>query len=205
MGAGRPRGRAEVVEALLKAARTLIAERGPASVTLREVADEAGVNFGLLYQYIGTKDQLLQLVYQQATEDHAARLAEVERLDSAIDLLMQSGDGSLARLIAWAALEGGEGPMIVGPSPAVRRLAELAQSNAEQLGQPIDPHEAQVFAALVMSITLGWRLFGGVSAVAASLETADQDQHTTTVRRMLERFARLITEPETPPSRSDAG
>ena len=41
----RPRGRAEVVAALLDAARTLIAERGP-DVALRDIAERANVNFG---------------------------------------------------------------------------------------------------------------------------------------------------------------
>ena len=61
----RPRGRAEVVEAVLDAARTLIAEQGP-GVTLRDIAEHTGVNFGLIYQYVGTKDQLVREVYARA-------------------------------------------------------------------------------------------------------------------------------------------
>src|SRR2546425_12245140 len=49
----RPRGREEVMNALLESARKLIVERGP-SVALRDIADDAGVNFGLLYHYLGT-------------------------------------------------------------------------------------------------------------------------------------------------------
>src|SRR5205807_2229410 len=61
----RPRGRAEVREALLDAAQRLIADCGPTRVTLREIADEAGVNFGLVYQYLGTRESLLREVYQR--------------------------------------------------------------------------------------------------------------------------------------------
>ena len=42
---------------MLDAARTLIAEQGP-GVGLRDIAEHAGVNFGLIYQYVGTKDDL---------------------------------------------------------------------------------------------------------------------------------------------------
>jgi len=101
----RPRGRAEVVAALLDAARTLIAERGP-DVPLRDIAERANVNFGLIYQYVGTKEQLLQEVYLRAARDAADRLAEAEHLDEALAMLMTFGDGTTARLVAWAALGG---------------------------------------------------------------------------------------------------
>jgi AcrR family transcriptional regulator len=55
-GGQRPYGREEVRRALLDAAQRLIAERGPGNVTLREIAEAAGVNFGLVYQYLGTRE-----------------------------------------------------------------------------------------------------------------------------------------------------
>src|SRR5438874_5342430 len=57
MASARPRGPEEVIAAVLESARELIAERGP-GVALRDIADGAGVNFGLLYHYLGTKEQL---------------------------------------------------------------------------------------------------------------------------------------------------
>ena len=74
----RPRGRNEVIEALLRSARKLIAEQGPA-VALRDIADDAGVNFGLIYQYLGTKEQLVREVYGRATDNAASRASPARR------------------------------------------------------------------------------------------------------------------------------
>ena len=46
-------------DALLVAAVELFAERGPASVSLRDVARHAGVNHGLIHRHFGSKDDLL--------------------------------------------------------------------------------------------------------------------------------------------------
>src|SRR5439155_6799260 len=105
MTSTRPHGRTEVVEAVLDSARTLIAEQGP-GVGLREIAEHAGVNFGLIYQYVGTKEQLVREVYVRAARSAAERLVDAEHLDDALALLMTFGDGTTARLVGWAALEG---------------------------------------------------------------------------------------------------
>ena len=55
----RPHGRDEVVAAVIDAATTLFAERGPAAVSLREIAQSAGVNLGLIHRHIGSKTDLL--------------------------------------------------------------------------------------------------------------------------------------------------
>ena len=34
----------------------------------RDIAEHAGVNFGLIYQYVGTKDQLVREVYARGPE-----------------------------------------------------------------------------------------------------------------------------------------
>jgi TetR/AcrR family transcriptional regulator, repressor for neighboring sulfatase len=46
-------------EALLASAVELFAERGPASVSIRDVARHAGVNHGLVHRHFGSKDDLL--------------------------------------------------------------------------------------------------------------------------------------------------
>lgn len=71
-GAGRPAGR----EALLDAARDLMAERGLPRVTVREVAERAGLQPGLVNYYFGGKDGLVQAVVDASTEHLFARVRE---------------------------------------------------------------------------------------------------------------------------------
>ena len=55
----QPRGRDSVRAALLEAAETLFAEKGPAAVSVRDIAREAGVNHGLVHRHFGSKAGLL--------------------------------------------------------------------------------------------------------------------------------------------------
>jgi AcrR family transcriptional regulator len=183
----KPKGREEVVAALLDAARTLIAERGP-DVALRDIAERANVNFGLIYQYVGTKDQLLQQVYLRAAQDAADRLIDVEHLDEALSLLMTFGDGTTARLVAWAALGGTQSQELFRDSPALDVLARLTVRDAAESGRTVTLEDARVLAALAMTVALGWRLFGGVALTAAGLDAAHPDRYHDRIRN---HFAQL--------------
>jgi AcrR family transcriptional regulator len=210
--AAKPRGREEVVEALLASARSLIAARGP-GVALREIADDAGVNFGLLYHYLGTKDQVVDVVYRAAAQAAAGRLAESADIDEALERLMHFGDGTTARLMAWAVLEGHGAAPAFRDSPALRVLADLIIHD----DRPHDPdgttEEARVFAAFAMSVALAWRLFGETALLAAGVEPADPDHHLDRVTGYLQQLAMSTsgaagartTEPPLPAVDADIG
>src|SRR5215472_11468796 len=57
-----PTGREEVAAAILDAATDLFAERGPAATSIRDIAARSKVNHGLVFRYVGTKDQLVGAV-----------------------------------------------------------------------------------------------------------------------------------------------
>jgi len=159
-----------------------VAARGPA-VALRDIAEDAGVNFGLIYQYVGTKEQLLAEVYRQATEAAATRLADADTVDEALRRLLSMGDGTTARLIAWSALYGTRIDAFAD-SPALRVLADLVRAE-----QGVDAEDAQVFAALSMVMALGWRLFGGTALYAAGLDGARPERYDEHVRAFLDSLA----------------
>ncbi len=186
----RPRGREDVANAILDSARTLIADRGPSSVALREIADDAGVNFGLLYHYFGTKDQLLNEVYARSAGNAADRFLEVDHLDDALGVLMTMGDGATARLVAWAVLEGRDPAELFGESPALSVLADLVQRDAGEEGNPVSADAARVFAAIAMVIALGWRLFGPLALTMAGAEAHEPSQYADQVQGYVRRFAK---------------
>jgi AcrR family transcriptional regulator len=66
-----PRARAE--EALLDAAERLLVEVGHAGITTRRLADEAGVNHGLVHYYFGSIENLLMRVLERFTAALTAR------------------------------------------------------------------------------------------------------------------------------------
>jgi AcrR family transcriptional regulator len=195
--AAKPRGREEVIEALLASARSLIAARGP-GVALREIADDAGVNFGLLYHYLGTKDQVVDVVYRAAAQSAAGRLADSADLDEALARLMHFGDGTTARLMAWAVLEGHGAAPAFRDSPALRVLTELMGDDARAQGTDVGADEARVFAAFAMTVALAWRLFGETALLAAGADPADPDHHVARVTGYLQRLSGGITNPPRP-------
>jgi AcrR family transcriptional regulator len=186
----RPRGREEVESAIRASAAKLIAERGPQGVALRDIADDAGVNFGLVYHYFGTKNQLLDEVYATATESAARRLREVQHLDDALDVLMSLGDGTTARLVAWAVLDGKDPTELFGVSPSLSVLADVVRRDAAEAGRPVSADDARVFAAMAMVMALGWRLFGATALTVAGARSHDPERYESQVHGWVRQFAR---------------
>ncbi|MBL7496385.1 helix-turn-helix transcriptional regulator [Frankia sp. CNm7] len=174
--ARRPRGRQEVREALLEAAQRLIAEQGPANVRLREIADAAGVNFGLVYQYLGTREDLLHEVYQRVAVRSATRFEHIEALADVVDIFLTIADGSIGRIMGWAALEGGYSvDGVFGHSPAQDQVAGIISREARQHDHEVPDEEARVFAAFLQVVALGWRLFRPIGLATAGVDPAAVD------------------------------
>jgi AcrR family transcriptional regulator len=149
-------GREEVVRRLVAAAVRLFAKDGPDGVALRQVASAAGVNYGLIHQYIGTKDDLLRLVFRSVSEQAAERFASASDLEGVLDELIRSrrNPSAYAALLGWALLQGRDAHALLGRSPAlgvlVERLAQLDE------GEP----EARLRVEAMVAMSLGWQLFG---------------------------------------------
>ncbi len=79
--AGKTAARSAAEGALLDAAERLLAEVGYAGITTRRLAEEAGVNNGLVHYYFGSNEQLLV----RALERFTSRLLERQRVLYAAD------------------------------------------------------------------------------------------------------------------------
>jgi AcrR family transcriptional regulator len=87
-------------EQIAAAAAEVIARKGFASATMREIADAAGMHVPTMYQYVASKDAMLELVYghimAQVRIDAAEAAAHFEtaadRLRATIAALVDKGD-----------------------------------------------------------------------------------------------------------------
>ena len=83
--AGTPRGasaaRTGAEEALLDAAERLLVDVGHAGITTRRLAEEAGVNHGLVHYYFGSNENLLVRALERFTERLLARQRELYLAD----------------------------------------------------------------------------------------------------------------------------
>jgi AcrR family transcriptional regulator len=81
MDAVKTEARSTAEEALLDAAERLLVEVGHAGVTTRRLAEEAGVNHGLVHYYFGSIENLLVRVLERFTERLVSRQRDLYASD----------------------------------------------------------------------------------------------------------------------------
>jgi len=121
--------RSAAEEALLDAAERLLVDIGYARITTRRVAEEAGVNHGLVHYYFGSNENLLVRALERFTERlierqrelYAADLPFIEKWRTAIQFLI-SEDVTYEK--AWMELQA-----LAWNHPELR--GQLASVNAE--------------------------------------------------------------------------
>jgi len=189
-GAAPPRGREEVREAVLIAAARLFAARGPAAVSARDIAAEAGVNYGLLHRYFGTKDAVLG----ETMERLRSRIASIgdpvaDQPTIAANLLDLTEEfTAYTRTLAWALLAGTDPHQLQGHFPSVTEMiGELGGSSDDEDHRL----EARVVAGAVMSLVLGWRLFEPWIFAATGLEGEDPARVRAVLAEVLAQTERL--------------
>ena len=77
----KTKARPAAEEALLDAAERLLVEVGYAGITTRRLADEAGVNHGLVHYYFGSNENLLLQALERFTERLIVRQRELYEAD----------------------------------------------------------------------------------------------------------------------------
>jgi AcrR family transcriptional regulator len=157
-----PRGAPAVRASLIAAAADLFSQRGPANVSVREVARVANVNHGLVHHYFGSKDGLLGAVL----DDLGARVASAVTHGDPEETLRDT-DGPVARharIVAQLLLEGRNPADVQTTFPTVDALAATLRAR----GRSAD--DAARRAVLAASLAMGWQLFAPFLERAAGLD-----------------------------------
>lgn len=159
------------MQRLVAAARRLFAERGPDSVSLRDVAGAAGVNLGLIHHYIGSRDDLVALVFETSAAETAEHLSEVRGISEAVTALrsMCDGSGDWTRLLAWTVLAGHPAVGTQARSTVVDTIVDAADHDSTELRTAL---------AVTLLEILALDLFGDFVQAAVGLD----DQDATTFR-----------------------
>ena len=75
-------------EQIIRAAIKLFAEKGFHKTTLRELADEAGISHGNIYDYVGSKEDIFFLLHEfMADLADAGLLKSMEEVDNPLEKL----------------------------------------------------------------------------------------------------------------------
>ncbi len=153
-----PRGRAAVEAALIDATAELLAERGAARVSVRDIADRAGVNKGQIHHYFGGKQALVEAAFRKMATDHFRNAHARAGGGFPVPLTLGLDSGylqALTRLVLdgeldIVGLEFDEGISV--PRAVIERLA-----NQAGLAEPSLEHQVDV--AATMALEMGWAVF----------------------------------------------
>jgi len=154
--AARPRGRDQIVRAVVAAATSLFAERGPAAVSLRDVAAAANVTLSQIHRHIGNKQALLTsvLAAELAASDQIAPTPQGVDLAAFLELLFRLDAPALrTKLQVRTILDGFDLAALQQRYPGVELATEL-------LRQTLPDDQARVRAALLTTFFAGWQLLG---------------------------------------------
>lgn len=147
----KPHGREQVTAAIHAAAVELLAERGPRDVTVREIAERAGVNHALVHRHYGSKQELIASVVR--AESQAIATATARPGTTVQDVVARLAEHpAYFRILARTVLD--EPDMLGSQMPAASAFLDLLAGDASV----DDSRRAQAIAA--GSLMLGWLVFG---------------------------------------------
>ena len=139
--------------AVQQAAVELLAERGPREVTVRDVAERAGVNHALVHRHFGTKEDLIRTVIEQQSQEIGAAAAHLTRTDVAGVLEVLREHPAYWRVLARTVLDAPE-MLSQRRLPAAGIVLGMMTPGAET------PPDTRERAAVAGSLALGWLVFG---------------------------------------------
>lgn len=146
---------------VLSHAADLFAERGPAATSMRDIADRSGVNAGLIFRHIGTKEAVVASVLDYLADD----LVTARDAGTSRDVVEARAERSW-KVIARALLDGYDVGRLQHRFPNVEQLVAAARAHHGDG----DDYAARVATADALALQLGWRLFGPFLKAATGLD-----------------------------------
>ncbi len=158
----RPRAsREKTTEEILDAAEKLFAERHPSDVTVRDIAEKAGVTHALVHQYIGTKEDLLNAVIQRVATNRVALVRRSNTLDEALQAIADQilTNRVHSKSLVRSAMDGVEYVSLNERIRTGHALIELTERMAASGAAPVPaPNDIgpQVLVAAISALLFGW-------------------------------------------------
>lgn len=185
-GPKMPKGRERMVAAILAAASDLFAERGPAATSIRDIATRSKVNQGLVFRYVGNKEQLVGAVLEHLGE----KLAEVLYSEAPADVVDRAVDQHM-RVMARTLLDGYPAGELQKYFPTVNQLLDKVRPRHD------NDASARIAVANALALQFGWRLFGPMLRSATGIDDLTDAELRDVVRVELAR----VVEPHRPKAR----
>jgi AcrR family transcriptional regulator len=167
----KPHGKEEVKKALIQAAASLFSEKGVDAVSIRMIADRAGVNHGLIHRHFGSKERLRRETQEKLSADVRAEIGEPDDLINTLfraSKVIREND-KFWRVMARTLLDGKDKREIQSNFPFVKKMVDLVvqEQDANRITAAVD---AQHIVAFVLAYSLGMLVFEGYILPAVDLD-----------------------------------
>ena len=172
---------------ILRAAITVFAHKGYHASKVGDVAAEAGVAYGLVYHYFGSKEQLLETIFRRTWTNMLEAVEEVERSDAtlrdqirAIARIVLGAWEIDADLIRVLVKEVARGPQLQEEVDeiqlafaALERVLARGQERGELRGGVEPRLAAWILYGALEEILTGWA-FGNLAATGEDVARAEE-------------------------------
>ena len=175
------RGRETTTAAILDAAEELFAARGYDAVSVRDIAERAGVSHALVHRYLGSKAEIYRVILESNARGMLAAAPDNPDLLATASLMLRDGlteHSRYLRLVMHSAVRGVPTDWPAGMFGATERLVELAESAAASAS----PAEAadhrlhpRLAVAFVVALTVGWNALGPLLLARTGIDDMDED------------------------------
>jgi len=194
--------REETTIRILDAAEALFARRDPSRVTVREIADKAGVTHPLVHEYVGSKSDILDAVISRGAPQRQRLMSEHPDYREAVPLLF---DDVVARKVhtrsvVRSAMDGVEYVPMRQREASGRMLIALAEQSVAQgrtrLPGPsaVDP---RIGVAAAIALVYGWTALEDTLLRVCDLTHEDPDEVHAQMLEIFRYVAELVHAPAT--------
>lgn len=184
-----PKGRIAAEERLIAAAVDLLGEVGPRAMSVRMVAERAGVNHGLVHHYFGGKDGLMRAAMVRLVEEHAHFAKQQSDGHPIPAPLALAGDQRYLRAVVRAVLDDemelAKTELATGVSIPRGALEHVRARRAA-----VDDVELKAMVTLGMALEMGWAALEPFLFAVADVGADEADE----VRDTVKRLRRQLTE-----------
>ena len=155
-------GREVTTAAILDAAEELFAADGYDAVTVRAIAERAGVSHALVHRYLGSKADIFRAVLSRNQGVMLAAAPDDPDILTAVSLILREGlirRRHYVRLLADSALHGVPYTQTPGRFATVEKLVELAEqvvASAPPDARADDDLDPRFVIAAITALFLGW-------------------------------------------------
>lgn len=189
------RTRVDTEEKLIAATAELLGEIGPRTVSVRAIAERAGVNHGLVHHYFGGKDALLQAAMQRLVHQHfeyAMAHSRTQPLPAPLGLV---GDPTYLKAVVRAVLDNELALASTELSENVSVPRNVLNHVAAANGQTEPSLELKATVGLGMALEMGWAaLEPFIFAVVGAMSDHEQHELRVEARKLRSRILNDLVE-----------